>query len=305
MAKRESLWVPPGGRGVFGGQVVGLALHACELTVEPGRVCHSLHSYFVMPGDPNHDIIFNIGRSSDRRSFATRSVQAVQYGKIIFQAEISFCNADEKSSMSHQLSMPDPEPNPNDDLHPDPHTQAATQHIWVKVKQRLNDSPHVHRASAAYFSDHALLATALRPHGVNFPSPKLGAMASLDHSMWFHSSSFRADEWMLYSMHSPWAGNGRGLSFGHLYDASGKLHVSCAQEGVMRLARPSPRRYFADSALSAIHLLRRCSAWLVWSSPKPALFKAAEVAADVGAQTGSAGAALKPAVEGGDQAPKP
>mmetsp|Transcript_44122 Transcript_44122/g.101985 ORF Transcript_44122/g.101985 Transcript_44122/m.101985 type:complete len:151 (+) Transcript_44122:538-990(+) len=98
---------------------------------------------------------------------------------------------------------------PPDLLDPNPPLKAATQHIWVKVKQRLNDSPHVHRASAAYFSDHALLATALRPHGVNFPSPKLGAMASLDHSMWFHSSSFRADEWMLYSMHSPWAGNGR------------------------------------------------------------------------------------------------
>jgi acyl-CoA thioesterase II len=306
LAKRCSLWVPPGGRGVFGGQVVGQALHAATLTVGTDRVCHSLHSYFLLPGDPTRDVIYRIHRSSDRRSFTTRSVEAIQRGKIIFQAEMSFCNAAEKSAMHHQKPMPDVPPpeslrshlelleeilpslpaamhepvlrirsmpvdmrfvHPPDLLDPNPPPRPPLQHIWMRITQPLDPAPRVHRACAAYFSDHALLTTALRPHGINFPSPRLGAVASLDHSMWFHTSAFRADEWMLYELHSPWAGHGRALSFGHLFERStGTLHVTCAQEGVIRLAKPSSRKWLGESLLWGLNTSRRLKSWFGWSS---------------------------------------
>ena len=116
----------------------------------------------------------------------------------------------------------------------------------------------VHAAAAAYFSDYALLTTAMLPHGVQIGSPRMGAVASLDHSLWFHTADFRADEWLLYDMESPWAACGRGLAFGHLYTQQGKLAISCAQEGVMRLAKPSVKRsvstaarWFADLVMQA------------------------------------------------------
>lgn len=248
-AKKRSLWVPPGGRGVFGGQVIGQALHAASLSVDADRACHSLHGLFILPGDPKHDIIYRVGRSSDRRSFASRSVQAVQHGQVIFQAEMSFTTAAaDQPALSHQREMPDvplPESLPShvelldrllpslpSSLHaavekmrsmpvemrmvdpPDllelrPPSKPARQYIWMRISQPLGASPGVHRACAAYFSDHALLTTALRPHGINFPSPRLGAVASLDHSMWFHTASFRADEWMLCAPREPSAAAAR------------------------------------------------------------------------------------------------
>lgn len=248
-AKKRSLWVPPGGRGVFGGQVIGQALHAASLSVDADRACHSLHGLFILPGDPKHDIIYRVGRSSDRRSFASRSVQAVQHGQVIFQAEMSFTRASaDQPALSHQRAMPDVPPpeslpshvelldrllpslpsslhaavekmrsmpvemrmvDPPDLLELRPPSKPARQYIWMRISQPLGASPGVHRACAAYFSDHALLTTALRPHGINFPSPRLGAVASLDHSMWFHTASFRADEWMLCAPREPSAAAAR------------------------------------------------------------------------------------------------
>lgn len=280
VAKSQSLWVPPGGRAVFGGQVVGQALHAATLTVGEERQCHSLKSYFLLPARKGLDIVYKITLRSDRKSFTSRTVEAIQDGAIIFNADFSFCRADEPSPLAHQQPMPDVPPpeslrshaealeellptlpasmhpailqlrqipvemrfcEPPDLLDPNPPPRPPIQHMWLRITQPLDDAPSVHRAAIAYASDHALLSTALRPHGINFPSPRLGAVASLDHSMWFHTPSFRADDWILYAMHSNWAGHGRGLSFGQLYDRkTGTLHVTCAQEAVMRLARPPP-----------------------------------------------------------------
>ena len=122
------------------------------------------------------------------------------------------------------------------------------QQLWVRVAQPLGEQRGHHAAAAAYFSDYALLTTAMLPHGVQIGSPRMGAVASLDHSLWFHTADFRADEWLLYDMESPWAACGRGLAFGHLYTQQGKLAISCAQEGVMRLAKPSVKRPVSTAA---------------------------------------------------------
>jgi acyl-CoA thioesterase II len=299
----ESLWVPPGGRGVFGGQVIGQALHAATLTVagtETGaRLAHSLHAYFLQPGNPKHDVIYKVRDTSDRRSFASRTVEAVQRGEVIFKMGASFCNARESSPLAHQRPMPDVPPpdglptladvlagllrrmpegpaaklretaakfpldlrfitEPPDLLDPAPTPRAPRQQLWVRVAQPLGEQRGHHAAAAAYFSDYALLTTAMLPHGVQIGSPRMGAVASLDHSLWFHTADFRADEWLLYDMESPWAACGRGLAFGHLYTQQGKLAISCAQEGVMRLAKPSVKRpvstaarWFADLVMQA------------------------------------------------------
>lgn len=135
-------------------------------------------------------------------------------------------------------------------LDPSPPRKPAHQHVWVRTTQPLGGERSAHHACAAYMSDHQLLATALLPHGVNFPSPRMGRVASLDHTMWFHSDSFRADEWLLYSMASPWSGHGRGLAFGYLYDRqTSQLVVTCAQEGIIRRARPSMRSWLAQASL--------------------------------------------------------
>ena len=302
-ASKQQLWVPPGGRGVFGGQILGQALHAATKAVEAakdgGWAVHSLHSYFLQAGDPRHDVIYRVSETSDRRSFATRSVDALQRGEIIFKMQASFSREQRGGGgtpqPSHQDEMPEGVPPPEslpsmresieellprlpegpmrheimplastpvdmrfvvrpDPLDPDPPREDPVRRLWIKVHKidrgGLHDvAPGIDACCAAYFSDHALLTTALLPHGIQLPSPKLGAVASLDHSMWFHAP-FRADDWLLYDIRSPRLANSRGLALGSLYQ-DGQLVVSVAQEGLLRLARPSAQRTAATWAMRA------------------------------------------------------
>ncbi|HKK01137.1 MAG TPA: acyl-CoA thioesterase II [Desulfuromonadales bacterium] len=253
-----------GGKSVFGGQVLGQALLAAHQTIE-GRDVHSLHGYFLRPGDPQTPIIYDVERIRDGRSFATRRVVAIQHGQAIFNAAVSFQSAEE--GFDHQLTMPEvPGPEgltsfielrrqaaerlpparrevltrerpielrpvrPNDLFSPE--RRQPYQQVWIRAKGTLPDSDALHRAVLAYASDFSLLGTAFLPHGLSFYQPGVMA-ASLDHAMWFHRP-FRADEWLLYAMDSPSASFGRGLARGSIYSFDGRLVASVAQEGVMR-----------------------------------------------------------------------
>ncbi len=258
-----------GGKSVFGGQVLGQALIAAEQTVE-GRQAHSLHAYFLRPGDLQAPIIYEVERIRDGRSFATRRVVAIQHGRPIFNMSVSFQVAEK--GFEHQAPMPEV-PGPEgllstlelrrqvmdriparlretltaegpvelrpvqvlDPLNPERH--APFQHVWLRTVGALPDPIAVHQAILAYCSDFTLLGTALLPHGVSFFQPEVQA-ASLDHAMWFHRP-FRIDDWLLYAMDSPSAGNGRGLGRGSIFARDGRLIASVAQEGVIRLRRES------------------------------------------------------------------
>jgi acyl-CoA thioesterase-2 len=257
---------------VFGGQVAGQALMAAGRTVPHGQV-HSLHAYFLRPGDPTIPILYQVDRIRDGRSFTTRRVVAIQHGEAIFNMSASF--HDDETGLDHQIAMPDvaaPEDLPSlqelleplrgqrEDLaqwfflpHPieqryvdrslpwEQPTEAGDprQQIWIRADGALPDDPLLHACIAAYASDMSLFDTILRSHTVDWdPANFMGA--SLDHCMWFHRP-FRADEWMLYDMDSPSAFGGRGLARGFLFSRDGTLVVSMVQEGLMRLvARPSP-----------------------------------------------------------------
>jgi acyl-CoA thioesterase-2 len=246
---------------VFGGQVAGQALMAAGQTVEHGRV-HSLHSYFLRPGDPSVPILYEVDRIRDGRSFTTRRVVAIQHGRAIFNLEASF--HDLEQGLEHQFPMPDvpdPEslpplyqrlepwkeelaewfdrPHPIDqrhigDLpwHPSG-TGEPCQRVWIRADGELPEDPLLHACVAAYASDMSLIDTILAPHEVRWDDDDFMS-ASLDHCMWFHRP-FRADEWLLYDMDSPVATHGRGLARGFLFDRQGRLCVSLAQEGLMRL----------------------------------------------------------------------
>ena len=249
---------------VFGGQVAGQALVAAGRTVDPARQVHSLHSYFLRPGDPDVPIVYEVDRIRDGRSFTTRRVVAVQHGKAIFNLAASF-QIDEPGP-DHALVMPDvpaPEDLPTYDerLEPyldqlgvstvewlgrvrpldaravhDPHLHrpvpsAPSQDVWIRTAGRLPDDPLLHACIAAYASDLTLLNTATLPHAIGFS----GAfqIASLDHAMWFHRP-FRVDEWLLYHQISPSAHGARGLSEGQVFRRDGTLVISVIQEGLMR-----------------------------------------------------------------------
>ncbi len=254
-----------GWQRVFGGQVIGQALVAAARTVE-GRIAHSLHGYFLRPGDPAVPILYEVTRIRDGRSFTTRRVDAVQHGRAIFSMEVSF--QIEEAGLDHQIAMPDvppPEDLPSEsdisNLYlegaPEPvrrywerqrpielrpvdlrhyvgrEALAPSQHVWIRSTGRLPDDPEIHRCVLAYASDMTLLDTALFPHGRMVFDPDLQA-ASLDHAMWFHRP-FRADEWLLYAEDSPSASGGRGFNRGSLFSRDGKLVASVAQEGLIRL----------------------------------------------------------------------
>jgi acyl-CoA thioesterase II len=246
---------------VFGGQVAGQALVAAARTVEPehGHV-HSLHAYFLRPGDPSIPIIYEVDRIRDGRSFTTRRVVAVQHGKAIFNLAASFQKRED--GLEHQLPMPDvpdPEtlptfqerwaaraeelgewytrPRPIDirvNLSVDDRRRELPprQSVWLRAVGRLPDDPIVHDCVLTYASDMTLLDTTLLAHGGRFDESKL-MMASLDHAMWFHRP-FRADEWLLYSQDSPSASGSRGLARGLVYRATGELVASVMQEGLIR-----------------------------------------------------------------------
>ena len=255
-----------GWQRVFGGLVISQALVAAARTVE-GKIPHSLHAYFILPGDPSVPIVYEVDRIRDGRSFATRRVVAFQHGNAIFSLSASF--QVEEKGLEHSFEMPaapDPDSLPSVsaliaqfghlmpesvrsyfsrerpiELRPVDLTRymsggtnlPPTQKIWVRAAAPLPDDPAIHRAVLAYLSDMTLLDTALIPHGKSVFSKSIVA-ASLDHALWFHRP-FRADEWLLYVQDSPNSGGGRGLTRGLLYARNGALVASVAQEGLMRV----------------------------------------------------------------------
>ena len=250
---------------VFGGQVAGQALVAAARTVPADRRVHSLHAYFLRPGDPSVPILYEVDRIRDGRSFTTRRVVAIQHGQAIFNLAASF-QIDEPG-LDYQRPMPDappPEslptfterfapyadrmgdwysrPRPIDLRHVDApvprdrvpgEATPASQKVWLRADGRLPDDPVLHTCVVTYASDMTLLDTVLLPHGLSWQEANL-RMASLDHAMWFHRP-FRADEWMLYDQDAPSTSNARGLVHGSIFTAGGALAVSVVQEGLVRV----------------------------------------------------------------------
>jgi len=256
-----------GWQRVFGGQVIGQALVAAARTVE-GRAAHSLHAYFMRPGDPKVPIIYEVDRIRDGRSYTTRRVVAIQHGHAIFSMSVSFNT--EEEGFEHQSAMPDvpsPESLPSEgelarafkDRMPDymrpywererpieirpidisrymnPKPADAAQTVWMRATGKLPDDPALHQCVLAYASDLLLLDTALIAHGRILFDPML-LLASLDHALWFHRP-FRTDEWFLYTQDSPSASSGRGFCRGSIFSPDGELVASVAQEGVIREKR--------------------------------------------------------------------
>ena len=257
-----------GSPAVFGGQVLGQAVMAAGRTVQ-GRSLHSLHAYFLRPGDKHAPIVYEVDRIRDGGSFTTRRVVAVQHGQAIFGFAASF-HAPEPGP-SHHAAMPDVPPpealldmaqlrlqrpghaqephrvplhddmpveiRPVEVVHPyrpEPHPPWA--HWWMRAADRLPDDPLLHQAMLAYASDFGFVRTAMLPHALSFYQSNVQAV-SLDHAMWFHGD-FRFDEWMLHATDSPAAQAARGFVRGSLFTADGRLVASAAQEGLMRLKRP-------------------------------------------------------------------
>lgn len=263
---------------VFGGQVAAQALVAAGRTTPADRPAHSLHAYFLRPGDPGAPIVYTVDRIRDGRSFTTRRVVAVQHGQPIFHLSASFQTFEE--GMEHQEEMPaapDPESLPTAaELLPqhehlflspdiprrllearaavdlryvqDPPFAAAEQgpseprsQVWFRTNGTLEgsrDQPMLHICLATYVSDMTLLDSVLLAHGRGGWAVGDVVGASLDHAMWFHRP-FRADQWLLYDQESPTAQGGRGLSRGRIFSADGRLVASVIQEGVVRVPRTS------------------------------------------------------------------
>lgn len=260
-AQSEDIGTP----AVFGGQVLGQALMAASLTVDAARPVHSMHAYFLLPGE-HAPIDYSVDRVRDGRSFTTRHVLARQAGRIIFEMAASFQTVDR--GVEHQLPMPaldGPEGLPSeleqrlalgDRLPAQWRVKATAPHgieyrrveqddpvapvpreggsaVWMRAVAPLPADPMVHRALLAYASDHGLLRAALVPHGLSFLAGDVRA-ASLDHAMWFHRD-FRFDDWLLYVIDSPSAGGARGLCRGSVFARDGRLVASTAQEGMLRV----------------------------------------------------------------------
>jgi acyl-CoA thioesterase-2 len=251
---------------VFGGQVLAQALTAASATVSGQRVVHSLHAYFLRPGDVNAKIVYQVDHAQDGRSFSNRRIVAIQHGRQIFNMTASFQIIE--SGLAHQASMPDV-PNPEDI--PDlpvakpgeteklpikiqrfmerrrpffvrvvPRGDGAGQplepvkYVWMKSIEPLPDDAALHQRMLAYISDYQLLATATLPHGDLSVMRGNLQMASLDHAMWFHRPC-RVDQWLLFAFDSPSASGARGLARGQVFSQDGTLLVSTAQEGLIRL----------------------------------------------------------------------
>lgn len=251
-------------RRVFGGQVLAQSLNAAIRTVELPRLAHSMHAYFLRPGNPAKQIVYEVDPIRDGKSFTTRRVVAKQDGIAIFNTSVSFHV--EEQGLSHQFDPP--EATPPEELesdfvywnrlaaeHPgemeapkvqpierkpvrrrdyfDPQPQEPEQHIWFRALGDLGEDPCRHQTVLAYMSDFALLGAALLPHPYTGASKNM-QMASLDHALWFHRP-FRADDYLLYSMDSPSSGGARGFSRGSFYTRAGELVASTAQESLLRL----------------------------------------------------------------------
>ena len=248
---------------VFGGQVAGQALVAAGRTVPADRPVHSLHAYFIRPGDPAVPIVYLVDRLRDGRSFTTRRVSAVQHGQTIFALSASFHRPE--PGPEHAGPMP-PAPPPEavernsdrlarllEEGHPrlldspidlrsvgpmsveaehDPSLRTTRNLIWLRVDGELPDDPLLHVCLMTYASDLTLLDSVLLGHGLSWLDGRTSG-ASLDHAMWFHRP-FRADRWLLYAQESPVASGARGLATGQVFTAEGELVVSVVQEGLIR-----------------------------------------------------------------------
>jgi acyl-CoA thioesterase-2 len=247
----------PVGQGprIFGGHVIAQALMAAYKTVED-RICHSLHCYFIRPGDPSVPILYEVDRARDGKSFTTRRVTAIQHGEQIFNLASSFQVPE--TGFEHQDSMPDV-PGP-DSLTADagtarwiPHVEMrrtrpddfkestpgpAFQNNWMRARAPLGDDIVINQVVLAYASDMSFLGTAMLPHGMNGQS-KNNQVASLDHAMWFHRQ-VRFNDWHLFAQHSPSAAGARGFNLGAIYDIDGRLVASMAQEGLIRHRQAAP-----------------------------------------------------------------
>ncbi len=254
-----------GSKRVFGGQVLAQALSAAIRTVPADRFVHSLHGYFVLPGDLDTPIVFSVDPIRDGGSFTTRAVKAIQHGAAIFHLSASFQLRQE--GYDHQVARPSVSPpedlidfenmarqfgdslpkhlrrffdverplefRPVEFINPfEAEPMKPVRHVWFRTKGAMPDDSTSHALVLAYASDYNLLTTALQPHGLAANWQQL-QLASLDHAMWFHRP-FRADDWLLYATDSPSASNARGFSRGMIFDRQGNLVASVAQEGLMR-----------------------------------------------------------------------
>ena len=258
-----------GWQRVFGGQVIGQALVAAVRTVE-GRRPHSMHAYFLLPGDPKVPIIYQVDRIRDGKSFTTRRVVAIQHGQPIFSMSASFhndeeglaasgrrcptcrcptaCRARSRCASASLPTLPEPVRRYYERERPIELRPVETDryfgrkyedgrfHLWIRTTGRLPDDPAIHQCALAYASDYTLLDAALVPHGRTLFEKEFMA-ASLDHALWIHRP-FRADEWLLYAQDSPNLAGGRGFSRGLIFKQDGTLVASVAQEGLVRLRRP-------------------------------------------------------------------
>jgi len=257
-----------GSKRVFGGQVLAQSLTAAMRTLPPSRVLHSLHAYFILPGQLELPIIFQVEQVRDGGSFSSRRVRAIQQGQVIFFMAASFHLPQE--GFDHQIGMPNvPGPDqlisweelvvqfgdqlpgnykrflnldrpiefrPVELINPAlPMASEPFRHVWMRAKGSMPDDIQAHQSVLAYTSDYNLLTTALLPHGESAALGKV-QLASLDHAMWFHRD-FRMDDWLLYAIDSPSASNARGFTRGNIFDRSGRLVASVVQEGLIRVSR--------------------------------------------------------------------
>ncbi len=255
---------------VFGGQVLGQALSAAAQTVPSDRPVHSMHAYFLRPGDVSMPIVYDVDRIRDGGTFTTRRVVAIQKGEAIFNLAASF--QQEEGGFEHQAEMPavtPPDELPNEQERARPHAarlplrlreralaerpfelrpveavddpfapapRAPRRMVWLRTAGALPDDPALHRYLLAYVSDYGFLSTSLLPHGVTWMAPGM-QVASLDHVMWFHRP-FRVDEWLLHVIDSPAAHGARGLVRGQVFRRDGTLVASTSQEGLIRRRAP-------------------------------------------------------------------
>lgn len=249
---------------MFGGFLIGQALAACQQTVNPDRAVHSLHCYFLRPGDTTQQVQYDVSRVRDGRSFSHRLVAATQNGKEIFQLICSYaiasesptfvgcpaphvpapCEVDYTYTDFCRDQMPDPDYirdvknrpfeikyiNPPTEF--EPSEEIENQLMWMRLNWDLSEDPHVHDAGIAYLSDSTLIDHITLPHGKRWQDSDFDG-TSLDHAMWFHQT-VRADEWLLFDQKVEWTGDGRGVASGRIYTESGTLVATCVQEGLMR-----------------------------------------------------------------------
>lgn len=255
------------GKRVFGGQVLGQALRAASYTAD--RPAHSMHAYFLYGGDVNAPIIYEVDKLRDGKSFLSRQVRAIQHGRIIFSAMVSFALPEE--GLEYQISEPE-YPAPEDlkseqdlkenlvsfipenirtafmrprqvEIRPvnisnpfQPQPEAPSNAYYMRTHDKLEEAlsldMSLHQAIVAFYSDYSFMTTALRPHGVNYLTPSVQC-ASIDHAIYFHKP-VKADEWMLYDMEATQTANSRGLNFGRMWQ-NGQLVCSTVQEGLIRI----------------------------------------------------------------------